>query len=315
MKDYVRYGQHAGDGKPALMRALAFATIIVSATPLAAVEPGGVTVACMAPRIVVIGSLPERWQTPLAEACVGMHGLADIDQNASVVISGDDASLIVDVTTADGREAVRHAHNPLTLRDTLEALLTVPTKPAADVTPQVPSQPQPSAPSPDDVPEFGIALSGRMATARRAMLGPTVYGAVHMGNWLLGGSLRWDALQNRGPNTAPHYELGAIAAGITFGGRVSQGLVDCDIAFEPRLIAESQSYRSGDREIGSTTADIWVAGLIRTAFGRGSVRPYVQADVEMAPNRVGRSFVSDTVFQALPSWSVGLALGVTMGIQ
>ncbi len=91
---------------------------------------------------------------------------------------------------------------------------------------------------------------------------------MHIDDWFVGGSLRWDALEDRGPNTAPGYEMNAIAGGITLGRRVTRGNVDCDVAFEPRLIAESQSHHAGvDHESGSTTADFWFAALARAAIG------------------------------------------------
>lgn len=276
---------------------------------------------CVQPNVTSATELTALWLDAMRSACESLSGNRDLDRDARVHIVQIAPELLrLDVTTSDGRSAQRELHTPQELHDTLEALLVVPRaidppeEPPHATETRTSSRPDNSTSITREPPkvhtELGFGAAGRLAQHGRRTFGPSAFAALTVDSWLLGVSLRWDALQNAADNTIAQYEAQAVAIGFTLGRRLYEGAVTIDCAIEPRVVSTAQSHGEGSDEHRTSTADIYVGALARVAFGDGRLRPYIQPDLEVTPEHMKRGTGEDAVYTPLPTWSVGMTLGL-----
>lgn len=273
------------------------------------------------------GELAEKWRDALAVACVDLAAMKDRDATAAIrlVPSGDD--VILEVTLADGRSALRRVREPLALRSVLEALVALPPTraPAPPPPPREESRPPPPPPSPLREPdvdrpspsvtkasptaELSLSLAGRAGGGARS-LAPTADASLLFGHWQLGLSARWDVAQEMSAPRADDFEMESLAAGLVVARRMELGRFDLDVGFSPRLVVETQSHEIDDDDQTGTATDVRAAVFTRLSYGRGPLRPFATLDGELSPARVRRKIFLAPELPALPAWSAGLALGV-----
>lgn len=272
---------------------------------------------CEKPDVFVEETLNEGWTTGLVQACDDLARYETIDRDARVRAYLSNDELVLVVTTRDGRQAVRRVPDAEHLREALEALLVLPPELAARQEPaDVPAlveQPadEPAPPPAKRIyPELGVGLSVRLANGPRFSTGPTAFAALHIDQWFLGASYRWDALQSNGPDNVDGYSSDSTMLALTAGRRWQHRAAEIDLGVEPRFIKQAQSFSVDGTTVRSTATDLFVGGFGRVSLGHGEIRPYVQADLESAPGRVFSDVRTFAQLAPLPVWSVGLALGV-----
>ncbi|MGH7284272.1 MAG: hypothetical protein ACRELY_22320 [Polyangiaceae bacterium] len=288
---------------------------------------------CSDGRVSIEGRLEEMWLEPIARACEELRSMSDSDVTARVLIASDGKELVIDVTLADGRSAVRRIGDPAVLSSTLEALLAVPgdvplTTPKSSVEqstePTPHEQPQqPEAPPQSTVEntvekrtfvvEIGGAVGGRLAGQEYVSLAPDAFAEFVVRNWLLAMDVRWDLIQAKSGITLSNFEMDTVGIGLTVGRRIPVGFGDLDVGASPRLIAETQSFESSSGEVSGTEADVRLGALARLSLGRSALRAFAALDGEISPARLHRDVRIDALLPPLPAWSTGLCVGVVLG--
>lgn len=325
-------------GAPALMAMLA----ALGAAPALAADR-----ACSPLAIEADSGVNQRWPelaTAVRDAFVARD---DIDPCAHVVLTAAQASISVLVALPDGRSASRAATRPEDVVPVLEALLIVPppeapappepdSAPAADdaqasPAPRVPADSLGSAPlqpSPESPTRFRIELS--VASEARAGDGATSLGLgalafVDISQWLVGFEGRADRYRyDDGRPSGSALELAALA-----GRRVPFGSFALDLVAGPAValggsstmvIARSAPAAAGGRDgviQKSMTDRAAVPRLlmkVHLGFGaRSVVRGFVGVNGELGPRGEPPARELDDRAQRLPSWTVGVALGATVG--
>jgi hypothetical protein len=299
-------------------------TASVPATRAAhAVEPPA---ACEDPRVRIDGAPDGPWLQSIAQACAALDAKPDSDPSGRVVLvpSGDD--LIVEVTLADGRSALRRVRSPDSLGSVLAALLELPTtgenQPAHPSSESAPPAVQSPAPAPAPLPpppsprlgiELGGGVSGRVAGGGYLSLGPSAFGQVAVGAWALGIDVRWDAYVSKSGVDA-NFEMESVAVGVTLTRRFRFQAADIEVGFSPRVVDETQSDDSLASEVTFATTDVRVGALLRAALGHAHrVRPILEIDGELSPSRIRRLPRLDPSLPALPAWSAGATIGILWG--
>jgi hypothetical protein len=84
-----------------------------------------------------------------------------------------------------------------------------------------------------------------------------------------------------------------------------------DAAMTTTLLTEAQSVQLSEREISGTESDVRVGALARCLVGSSPLRLAVTFDADVSPARAGREIRAADALAPLPSWSLGLGLGVT----
>jgi hypothetical protein len=281
---------------------------------------------CEDPRIQIEGQPSERWRDAITRSCAALSEMRDSDPTSRVrlVPAGDD--LIVEVALEDGRSALRRVRDPGQLKSTLDALLTLPparhTEPAAPppAIAQAPSANEPVGPNPQRPPpaapsssgfEAGMSLGGRMAARTYLSIAPSAYAEARLDQLLLGISVRWDIVQVKNDVDLTDFEMTTVGAGFTVARRFRLDFADVDLGVEPRLLVETQSFRTetGVEDADSKT-DLRIAAFSRLAFGHTPLRPFVVLDAELSPGRITRDIRVGPELPVLPSWSAGLGIGL-----
>ncbi len=249
--------------------------------------------------------------------------MRDSDPSARVVFvpSGDD--LIVEVTLADGRSALRRVRTPSSLGSVVAALLELPpiadskvARPPGDnvqTEVQTPAPPGPTPSSPDVGFELGGSVSGRVAGGGYLSLGPSAFGQVAVGDWALGVGVRWEVIESKS-GVGPGFEMETLAVGFTLTRRFRFRAGDIEAGLSPRIVDETQSDDAVASEATFAATDVRVGALARAAIGHAHrVRPLIEIDGEVSPSRIRRLPKLDPNLPALPAWSAGLSLGVLWG--
>jgi hypothetical protein len=302
--------------------ALAVTASVPAARAAHAVEPPA---ACEDPRVRVDGAPGDLWLQSIAHACAALDAKPDSDPSARVVLvpSGDD--LIVEVTLADGRSALRRVRSPDSLGSVLAALLELPAEeskpahptgesaaPAVEIPAPAPA-PLPPPPSPRLGIELGGGASGRVAGGGYLSLGPSAFGQVAVGAWALGVDVRWDAYVSKSGVDA-NFEMESVEVGVTLTRRFRLQAADIEVGFSPRVVDETQSDDSLVHEVTFATTDVRVGALVRAALGHAHrVRPILEIDGELSPSRIRRLPRLDPNLPALPAWSSGATIGIMWG--
>ena len=274
-------------------------------------------------RVQVEGRPSERWLEAITRACEQLAAMPDRDPTASARLtpSGDD--ILVEVVLNDGRSAIRRVKTPLALQSTLEALVTLPpTNKPREPEPPLPSSPAETPPTelqakpapgherPPTV-EIGLGVAGRIARAEYASLAPTAEANLLAGKWLFGLWARWDVVSWQDVGSPAGFEMETVGAGLGVARRFDLRALDLDVGFSPRLLAETQSYEANGKEQTLTASDVRAASFVRATFGRSALRFAATLDGEVSPGRLRRDIHLEPDLPALPSWSVGLAFGLS----
>lgn len=279
-------------------------------------------VSCADPR-VEIGEVAARWLSPLAATCEAMRTWRDRDRSARLRVAASGEDVVVEVRLGDGRGALRLIKNPIDLQPTIEALLTVPPSPpetdgeiASRRAPEV-SMPttDPSPPPPRLVParlSVGAILGARLSGAPSLVgVGPAAHVDLVGERWLFGAFGRWDVTQRfvRHPARYRGFEMDTLALGVEAGrgGDVLGGR--SELAGRLALVVEAQSFESLGGERAGTSTDARLGLVARFSPSRRSSRVLLALDGELSPSRLRRDLRTDPELPALPSFSIGLAVG------
>ena len=296
--------------------------LALSAMAWSSSASGAVTTACSGPRVTV--TLPEReaWRTLRSDLVEHLRALRDLDRCAEVAVGAAGDLLTLDVTTGDGRKASRQVASEAELLRASEALLTLPpalVQPPPPPLIQSPSElppPEPERAHTEDKAHIELALGGSARMGGAPLFaggGVAAFADVTLDNWLLGVSGRWDIAD--GLVTEPSlmdYFMTSTAVGVSLGRRFDLGNAALDALLGPNVVIENQDADDQDRDVHGSAADLRLDLGLRVSGPRSSKwRAFVALDAEVSPARVRKQRFADPVLPPLPSWSAGLALGVS----
>jgi hypothetical protein len=273
----------------------------------------------------------------------------DIDTCARVELALNEGSIDVRVILPDGRSASRHVSRQEDVLLTLEALLLVPrpTPEALVVATSAPSIP-PSAPTRavqttaipvvpvrvairerDDAEmrpaayspsrlriELSVLTDARIGDGQTSV-GLGALSLLDIGGWLIGFEGRADRDQRIGGGyrAAAALELAGLA-----GRRFRFHSLALDVVGGPAISLRGARADSGSTPGGSTTSQSSLGPVPRALLGahwifgaRSSFRTFIGVDGEFGPATAPGESPSDPF--RLPVWTVGLALGATVGTQ
>jgi hypothetical protein len=330
-------------GIPALMAALA----ALGAAP--ALAAGRV---CSPLTIEADSAVTERWPELAERVREAFVTRDDIDACAQVALTSADAAISVLVTLPDGRSASRAAPRPEDVVPILEALLIVPSAesqvplappPEPDSAPAAQDEQaslsrttpadslrnatlQPGAASPTHLSiELSIASEARAGDGATS-LGLGALAFVDISEWLVGFEGRVDRYRYEdGSPSGSALELAALA-----GRRVPFGSFALDLVAGPAValggsstvvLARSAPAADGEAEgmfEKSLTEDRAAVPrlLLKAHLGFGArsvVRGFVGVNGELGPRGVPAAQELGDGAQRLPSWTIGIALGATVG--
>ncbi|MGH7297595.1 MAG: hypothetical protein ACRELB_21840 [Polyangiaceae bacterium] len=287
-----------------------------------------------------------RWpQMPrrIREAFEAHH---DFDRCARITVASSGDAIELDVSLPDGRSARRSILRPTDVIPALEALLIVPEIPRAHVEGIAPAPPGDGVESPADTPlptpsprptlaiapareattpavpppsrSVGIELSvytGTRVGDGRASIGLGALSFLDFSGWLVGIAVRADHYETLGGAPSAH----ALEPAVLGGRRIRLGTMALDLVGGPALALGGQStYETvspaGDRT--SASASNTVPRLLaeaRLAFSAPSTaHAFVAVDGDFgAAITHDASLLPDV--PRLPVWTLGLALGATVG--
>ena len=303
---------------------------------------------CSPIAVAVDATVRARWPELPGQVHQAFETRTDIDTCARVELTLDEGSIAIGVTLPDGRSASRHVSRREDVLPTLEALLLVPrTAPEALVAATSAPSIRASAPTQTvqataiPVAPAHMAVSERddMETRRASYLsrlrielsvltdarvgdGQTSFGLgalslLDIGGWLVGFEGRADRDQRIGGgyDAEPALELAA------FGGRRFrfQSLA-LDFVGGPAIALRRARTDTGVTPGGSTTSPSSLGTVPRAILGahlifggRSSFRTFIGVDGEFGPANAPGDNPSGEF--RLPVWTVGLALGATVGTQ
>jgi hypothetical protein len=284
---------------------------------------------CVDPRVEVRGELAPRWLEPVLDLCDALGKLSDLDPDARLRLVPAEDDVIVEVRLPDGRSTMRRLHSADDLRLTVEALMTLPPArtapaPAAKVAPQAtrsaaetPPEDPPRA-APTAVRRAGVEVEGgAVASSRLAgapalgSIGPAAHASLRIDDWLFGVNARWDAYQKPLRATDRSFEMDSVAAGFGVGRRfVIDPSVRFDFGGALLVVNEAQSTESDDGEQAGSVADVRLGTGARAWIGRSNLRFLSQLDAEVSVSRLRHEIRIDPTLPPLPTWSVGLGVGV-----
>jgi hypothetical protein len=131
---------------------------------------------------------------------------------------------------------------------------------------------------------------------------------------MLGLSVRWGLFENLlNSGAAPAgFDMESAGAGFLVERRViATRAVSLDAGPTVMVMSESQSFDAEDREFQRGAVDVRVGAIARLNLGRAARHPYFSLDGELSPARLRRPLSLDPLLPNLPSWTLGLALGMT----
>jgi hypothetical protein len=261
----------------------------------------------------------------------------DIDQPASVKLTQRDGAIVVEVRLRDGRSAVRSVSRQEDVIPTLEALLLVPqhgTPPEA-VAPEPVALPPPapptdidraaSSPSPANQPghlriELSVAGGARVGDGQTGVsLG--AFSDVELFGWLVALDGRIDRYRSG------LLSEGALRLALLGGRRFRFGDVALDVVAGPGAALQGTEVVAAHTSMTGSIITKSSAGAIpRLVLGsrlnisaRSTLHPFLGVDAEIGPGSSSHPEVpvnaADLPINGhrLPSWTVGLALGATIG--
>jgi hypothetical protein len=303
--------------------------------------------ACSSLAFTVDPSVGRRWPELDEELRQAFTGRDDVDACARVGVRSatSESSLLVEVTLPDGRSATRTVRSRQDVLGTVEALVLLPpaAEPASDAQPEA----LPAAPSPRQAPEgtvastitvrsspplpavsprrFALELSlgvGAHAGDGQTKLGVGASSLVALAGWLVGFQAeadRYERLSVAGART------GAFVLGLLGGRRLAFGQLAVDLIGGPAVALRggwSIATAKGSSDATTTPTMESSAGhtfVPRLRFGGrltvralSTVRAFIglEGDIgDVGPE--GPPQRGET--QGLPTWTVGLTAGATLG--
>jgi len=271
-----------------------------------------------------------------------LAGRADIDRCARVRLGLEDGGDIeISVTLPDGRAASRRVAEPEDVLPALEGVLLLP-EPALPAAPRVPARPPPrvewTGRSDRDVPatpapavrNLGFelsALTGARIGDGQYGLGAGALSSVEVKSWLVGFEGRADGYQpTGGGDLVTALELGALA-----GKRLYLGGVALDLVAGPAVvmtgIGPGETRTAPANGTGATGATAppprsqpgpvprLLVGARVNLGPRSLFRTFVGIDGELGPRGEAPPEGPSPVPARLPAYTVGLAVGATVGTR
>jgi hypothetical protein len=299
--------------------------------------------------VAVDASVRARWPELPGQVRQALETRTDIDTCARVELTLNEGSIATAVTLPDGRSASRQALRREDVLPTLEALLLVPRAvpealvvatsapsiPASAPTQTVQTTAIPVVPAHMAVPERDEVLTRpasyppsrlrielSLLTDARIGDGQTSVGLgalslLDIGGWLVGFEGRADRDQRIGGEyqAVPALELAALG-----GRRFRFQSLALDLVGGPAIALRGARTDTGVTPGGSTTSQSSLGTVPRALLGahlifraRSSFRTFIGIDGEFGPANAPGDNPSDAA--RLPVWTVGLALGATVGTQ
>ena len=294
-------------------------------------------------------SLRARWPELPEQVREAFETRTDIDACARVEVTLNDGSIAIGVTLPDRRSASRRVSRREDVLPTLEALLLVP-RPAPEALVVATSDPSIPASAPTQtvqaaaIPVVPVPLAvpeGDGKVARRASYPPSrlrielsvvtdarigdgqtsvglgALSLLDVDGWLVGFEGRADRDQRIGGG----YDAGAALELAALGGRRFRfrGLA-LDFVGGPAIALRGAHTDTGVTPGGSTTSQSSLGTVPRALLGahlifgaRSSFRTFIGVDGEFGPANAPGDDPSGEF--RLPVWTVGLALGATVGTQ
>lgn len=279
---------------------------------------------CKSPNWTVLPDMSERWTAIIPQACA----LADdpaLDATARVQLGpapGD--AMAVEVTLPDGRRARRLATSPGKLLLTLEALLALPIEAPARAPVRRVIEPDRAVPtlapgSPAAANKGSPAVAwGALAGANwvgtpGALVGTlTGFAEVSFGRSEVLLGLRSEPLRWSTAVVDSSFEMETLGAQFGFLRVLSAGSGHrVDAGVTALLATELQSLETDEGEVVANGNDLRVGLLVRAELGSLGPRWLIAFEAGCSPLRLRRPVYLDPALPALPSWSVGLAIGAT----
>jgi len=280
---------------------------------------GQPAVTCSGPEISLVapGRERSRWLTLRAHLAEHLRTLRDLDHCAQLTLRALGDGLALEVRAGDGRTASRLVESESQALRVSEALLTLPPKPTNDL-PAAPVFDEPGADPPPPAPtsvarlELGVGAAARLGGVPLFIAeGIAGFAEVSVDPWVLGVSARWDV--TTGLLTEPtlmDYYLMSGAVGVHVGRRFEVPSASLALLLGPNLVLETQGADDGKVDIEGSAADVRLDFGARVAAPRqASFRVFASADCEFSPARLVKSHFVQPGLPALPSFSIGLALG------
>ncbi|MET0790538.1 MAG: hypothetical protein ABW061_03375, partial [Polyangiaceae bacterium] len=200
-----------------------------------------------------------------------------------------------------------------------EALLILPpdAKPApAPPSPleMPPEEPRLVAPRPGAHLEFGVGAAARLGGSPLFLSGGLAgFADVVQSHWLIEVSARGDITGGRltEPTLADYY-LASTGIGVGVGRRFDFQSTFFDALVGPHVVLETQDADDGARDVNGSAADFRLGLNARWSGSRWSAwRAFASFDFEASPARIGKPHFADPSLPAFPSWTCGLAIGMT----
>ena len=271
----------------------------------------------------------DRWPDLPEQVRQAFAGRDDVDRCARVRLTLVDGAIALQVSLPDGRSTARLVQRPDVIAH-LEALLLVP---APEPPPRAPAAPAIQATTARLEPTV-LAVRGAAGPTRHFAAELSLGASLHAGDgqtstslgaralleaagWLVGFGARIDRYQPTAGETAD--SPGALEVGALVGRRLRRGRFLFDVAGGPAVaLRGSWSVMSANR--GSTTpvssswsdnalVPRWILDGRLTLGARSTLRAFVGIEGELG---AGGPIPPGQV-RGLPQWSVGGALGVTVG--
>jgi hypothetical protein len=312
-----------------------------SAVPAFASDP-----TCPQMTVQVDSALQTRWPELAESVRQAFESRNDVDMCARVELTSSERSIVIAVILPDGRSASRSVSRPEDVLPTLEALLLVPraaaTAAESALVAPAPSAPDPTPAAPDvlvtaertplDRPSGAVGppsyppsrLRIELAVVTEALVGDGQTGLglgalsfLDLGGWLMGFEGRADRYQEiaGGPTGA------AIELAVLCGRRFRFKSLALDLAAGPAIALRGSSNTSVTTPTGTTTSHSSEGPVPRAQLGtrlnffaRSRLRPFVGIEGDVGPPSAPGTAQPSNV-SGLPVWTVGFALGATVGTQ
>jgi hypothetical protein len=310
---------------PAIPFALTLAAALLAA-------PARAGTGCTGPEVRSDGRVPPGFARALAALGDELRAVGDVDSCGVVTVFGAGDAVLVQVTLGDGRGVTRRVVRPDELSATVASLLVAPPKTQDDPVVRLPTTAAPATSSPHDLPppppaqapiprepariEIGGGLSGRMSGAHYLGAGLGAFGQVALGRILLGATFRASPFEVRADDNPRGFHLSTSSLAAMAGRRTRIGPVQADWLGGPALVVEHEERHEADgSEISAGSVDVRLAAQARFAPPGSGFRLYGAVDGEVSPGRFfGESNRPDRRLPPLPTWSLGLSVGVTGGL-
>jgi hypothetical protein len=304
---------------------------------------------CASRTVDVDPGVDARWPDLSTEIRRAFEARTDLDPCARIKLMLTGAVIIVEVGLPDGRSAMRAVPRRDDVLPALEALLLLPEGDPGTPLEETPVKAPPThlaaaaagiraeaavslspSESPLDRPTTSSAHVGldlSLAAGARVGSGQVgfalgVLSSVELGGWLLGfeGQVaRYYATSNT--SQRPSDGAAALELGVLAGRRLRFEKIALDLLAGPALALHGTSTSSAQvaptgtmvSETSSTDPVPRLLASSRVTFGRSALRTFVEIDGEVG--RTGPTSGSTTLGPQLPTWTVGVALGATVGTR